>query len=90
MNYQDIFEQKTKFKIANNYIDETYQFQENEDKGEFINQDGNTIAQLIEANPNNDWFVVAGIFMGDITTKAIQYKIITTENQMPINFSFEA
>jgi hypothetical protein len=90
MTYQDIFEQKTKFKIINNYIDEIYQFQPNETNGEFINQDGNVIAQLVEANPNNDWFAVAGIFMGEITLKAIQYKNITSENQLPINLNFEA
>ncbi len=90
ITYQDIFESKVKFKITNNYIDETYQFQPNETKGEFINQDGNVIAQLVEATLENDWFAVAGIFMGEITLKAIQYKNITSENQLPINLKFEA
>jgi hypothetical protein len=90
MTYQDIFEQKTKFKITNSFIEETYKFQSNENKGEFINQEGNVIAQLLEANPDVGWFTVAGIFMGEITTKAIQYKNLTPENRIPIDIKFEA
>ena len=90
MTYQDIFEQKIKFRVTNSYVDEIYQYQANEDKGEFINQEGNVVAQLVEANPNNDWFAVAGIFMGQITLKSIQYKYLTTENQIPINLSWQA
>jgi hypothetical protein len=90
ITYQDIFEKKIKFRITDNYIEEIYQFQSNDDKGEFINQDGNAVAQLVESNPNNDWFAVAGIFMGQITLKSIQYKQLTTENQIPINLSWQA
>ena len=103
MNYQDVFEQKVTFKIINNYMDETYQYQPNEDKGEFINQEGNVIAQLVQATPNSDWFTVAGVFMGDITLKAIQYKnithlpsVVTANNYSPepldreISFKWEA
>ena len=36
MTYQDIFEQKIKFRVTNSYVDEIYQYQANEDKGEWV------------------------------------------------------
>jgi hypothetical protein len=90
ITYQDVFEKRIKFKVTNNYIEETYQFQPNETNGEFINQDGSIVAQLVEANPNTDWFAVAGIFMGQITLKGIQYNTLISENQIPINLNWEA
>ena len=86
VNYKDIFEDQKSFRIINSYIDEAYKFQSNEDKGEFINQNGQVIAQLIEANPNNDWFSIAGILMGQIALKGIQYNNLTSENHIPVNF----
>jgi hypothetical protein len=98
VNFKNIFEDKQKFKMVDSFIQEEYQYQSNEDKGEFINQEGQVVAQLIDANPNNEWFAVAGIFMGQITLKAIQYKSIIIESPInaskdtlaPFSLSFEA
>ena len=88
VNYDYIFTENQKFRIVNSYIDEIYQFQPNETKGEFINEKGQVVAQLVEASPDSDWFSVAGIFMGQINIIGLQYSKLTPENHMPINLSW--
>jgi len=89
INYEYIFKSKEKFRVIDNYVDELYQFQSNDDKGEFINEQGQVIAQLIEADPDKEWFTIAGILMGQIATRSILYRNIMSENQLPITFKYE-
>jgi len=80
-----IFNQKKKFKLKYTLPGE-YQFQENEDKGEFVDQNGNVIAQLWDKDSNPNGFVVAAVFMGEVSFKLIYYNRITilgdNENSM--------
>jgi hypothetical protein len=89
MNYKDIFDRKAKFKIIHSYVEGVYQFQSNDDKGEFINENNQVIAQLIDASPEKDYFVVGGIFMGQINTISLQYKNLIDAHNIPISFDFE-
>jgi hypothetical protein len=90
IDYNYIFKDQKEFRVINSYVNEAYKFQPNETQGEFVNQNGQVVGQLIEANPDSDWFSVAGIFMGQITLTGIQYRNLTTLNHAPINVSFEA
>jgi hypothetical protein len=73
MNYQEIFEQKQEFLIKHDKAVVRFHYQENQDKGEFVDQDGNVQAQLYEADKSKEWFVVAGMFMGEIILKTVPY-----------------
>lgn len=73
MNYEEIFKQKKEFFIRHDKGAVKFQYQENEDKGEFIDQDGNVQAQLYENDTSKEWFVVAGMFMGEVILKTIPY-----------------
>tara|TARA_R110000796_G_scaffold232786_1_gene351214 strand:+ start:3624 stop:3938 length:315 start_codon:yes stop_codon:yes gene_type:complete len=73
MNYQEIFEQKKEFLIRHDTGVTRFCYQENQDKGEFVDQDNNVIAQLYEVDKSKEWFVVAGMFMGEVILKTIPY-----------------
>ena len=73
MKYFDIFEQKQEFLIRHDAGVVRFRYQKNNDKGEFVDQDGNVQAQLYEADRSKEWFVVAGMFMGEIVLKTIPY-----------------
>lgn len=73
MKYKQVFEEKKEFVIRHNPGVVRFRYQENEDKGEFIDQDGNVQSQLYEADRTKEWFVVAGMFMGEIVLKTIPY-----------------
>ena len=73
MNYQEIFEQKQEFLIRHDKGVNVLRYQENEDKGEFVDQDGNVHSQLYERDTSKEWFVVAGMFMGEVILKSIPY-----------------
>ena len=78
--YTQIFELKKSFKIKENRLDEIYQYRFNNDKGEFINQEGQVVAQLLGSDIRSDWFSISGIFMGYIFLRAIEYKNIEIIN----------
>jgi hypothetical protein len=70
ITYNDIFIEKQRFTINKNFSTNlSYQFILNQNKGEFINDYGNVLAQLLEADPNKDWFAVTGVFMEDLIIK---------------------
>jgi len=73
MKYFDIFEQKQEFLIRHDTGVVRFRYQENDDKGEFIDQDGNVQAQLYEVDKDKEWFVVAAMFMGEVILKTIPY-----------------
>tara|TARA_B110000285_G_C14732128_1_gene426926 strand:- start:301 stop:582 length:282 start_codon:yes stop_codon:yes gene_type:complete len=73
MNYIRIIKEKEEFVIRHDKGVVRFHYQENDDKGEFIDQDGNLQAQLYEADTSKEWFVVAGMFMGEIVLKTIPY-----------------
>jgi hypothetical protein len=80
MKYKNVFEEKREFLIRHDMGVVRFRYQENEDKGEFIDQDGNVQAQLYEADKSKEWFVVAGMFMGEIILKTIPYyKLVTPQ-----------
>ena len=81
MKYKNVFENKEEFVIRHDMGVVRFRYQENDDKGEFIDQDGNVQAQLYEADRNKEWFVVAGMFMGEIVLKTIPYfRIVRPES----------
>ena len=73
MKYFEVFEKKQEFCIRHDAGVVRFRYQENDDKGEFIDQDGNVMAQLYEADRSKEYFVVAGMFMGEIVLKTIPY-----------------
>lgn len=73
MTYKDIFTDKKPFLIKHDKGVTHFQYQKNDDKGEFIDQNGNVQAQVYEIDQNKEWFVVAGMFMGEIILKTIPY-----------------
>ena len=73
MRYKQIFEEKKTFLIRHDAGVIHFHYQENDDKGEFVDQDGNVMSQLYEADRGKEWFVVAGMFMGEIILKTIPY-----------------
>jgi len=73
MNYIRIFETKEEFVIRHDAGVVRFHYQENQDKGEFIDHNGNVMSQLYEADRNKEYFVVAGMFMGEIVLKTIPY-----------------
>jgi hypothetical protein len=73
MKYKNVFERKEEFVIRHDMGVVRFRYQENDDKGEFIDQDGNVQAQLYEADKTKEWFVVAGMFMGEIVLKTVPY-----------------
>jgi hypothetical protein len=73
MRYKQIFEEKKEFLIRHDAGVVRFRYQENDDKGEFVDQDGNIQSQLYEADRSKEWFVVAGMFMGEIILKTIPY-----------------
>ena len=73
MKYKQVFEEKEEFVIRHDMGVVRFRYQENDDKGEFVDQDGNVQAQLYEADKTKEWFVVAGMFMGEIVLKTIPY-----------------
>jgi hypothetical protein len=73
MKYKQVFEEKQEFVIRHDMGVVRFRYQENNDKGEFIDQNGNVQAQLYEADKTKEWFVVAGMFMGEIVLKTIPY-----------------
>ena len=73
VNYKRIFEEKMEFLIRHDAGVVRFRYQENDDKGEFVDQDGNVQAQLYEEDKNKEWFVVAAMFMGEIVLKTIPY-----------------
>jgi hypothetical protein len=73
MKYQDIFKHKYQFVLHDSTGVIKFQYQENEDKGEFIDHDGNVVAQLYENDKSKPYFIVAAMFMGDINFKWIPY-----------------
>tara|TARA_R110000803_G_scaffold77702_2_gene142560 strand:- start:507 stop:791 length:285 start_codon:yes stop_codon:yes gene_type:complete len=86
-----IFEQNKMFKIKYT-LPSQYQFQENEEKGEFIDKNNNVAAQLWDKDSNPHGFIVAALFMGEINFKLIYYNRITIleeEKNMP-NLVLEA
>ena len=81
MKYKQVFEEKKEFVIRHDMGVVRFRYQENDDKGEFIDQDGNVQAQLYEADKTKEWFVVAGMFMGEIVLKTIPYfRIVKPES----------
>ena len=73
MRYKQIFVEKIEFLIKHDSGVTRFRYQENDDKGEFIDQDGNVRSQLYEADRSKEWFVVAGMFMGEVILKTIPY-----------------
>jgi hypothetical protein len=73
MRYKQIFKEKKEFMIRHDAGVTRFRYQENQDKGEFIDQDGNVMSQLYEADRSKEWFVVAGMFMGEVILKTIPY-----------------
>jgi len=73
MNYKQIFKEKQEFGLFHNQKADYYTFRENQDKGEFINRENNVVAQLYEAKKENSYFIVAGMFMGDLILSSIPY-----------------
>ena len=73
MNREEIFEKKLPFTLKYS-IESIYTYQENQDKGEFLDHSGNVVAQLYEANPDANHFVIAGMFMGEVIYRSIFYK----------------
>lgn len=78
MNYKRIIKNKEEFMIRHDTGVVRFRYQENENKGEFIDQDGNVMAQLYEADRSKEYFVVAGMFMGEIILKTIPYYRLVT------------
>jgi len=78
MKYKQVFEEKQEFVIRHDMGVVCFRYQENDDKGEFVDQDGNIQAQLYEADKTKVWFVVAGMFMGEVVLKTIPYFRITS------------
>ena len=79
VTYKDIFVTKQRFTINRNPSisnSQQYQFILNESKGEFIDTEGRVLSQLLEANPNDDWFMVMGLFMEDLVIRPIFYSDI--------------
>ena len=74
MNYKEIFEQKEKFGLFHNQSANYYIFRENQDKGEFVDHNENVVAQLYEAKRENSYFIIAGMFMGDLILRSIPYQ----------------
>ena len=80
IKYKQIFEEKIEFMIRHDMGVVRFRYQENDDLGEFVDQDGNIMAQLYEADKAKEWFVVAGMFMGEIVLKSISYfRLVTPE-----------
>lgn len=80
MNYEEIFIQKEEFFIRHDKGVTKFRYRENEDKGEFVDPNGNVQAQLYENDTSKEWFVVAGMFMGEIILKTIPYyRTVTPE-----------
>jgi hypothetical protein len=77
--------EKKEFVIRHDMGIVRFRYQENDDKGEFIDQDGNVQAQLYEADKTKEWFVVAGMFMGEIVLKTIPYFRIVSPTSAHIN-----
>ena len=73
IKYNSIFEEKEEFMVRHDAGVVRFHYRENDDKGEFTDQDGNVMAQLYEADRSKEWFVVAGMFMGEIVLKTIPY-----------------
>tara|TARA_R110000796_G_scaffold195390_1_gene311952 strand:+ start:195 stop:491 length:297 start_codon:yes stop_codon:yes gene_type:complete len=73
MRHKQIFKEKAEFMVKHDSGITRFRYQENDDKGEFIDQDGNVMSQLYEADRSKEWFVVAGMFMGEIVLKTIPY-----------------
>ena len=73
MKYTGVFEEKNEFVIRHDASVTRFRYQENDDKGEFIDQDGNVMSQLYEADRSKEYFVVAAMFMGEIILKTIPY-----------------
>lgn len=71
MHYKHIFKEKEKFNILGTVG--AYQFKENKENGEIVDENGNTLAQIYDANPNRSYFVVAGMFLGEMIFKPIYY-----------------
>ena len=78
MKYKTIFEEKIEFCIRHDVGVTRFRYQENQDKGEFVDQDGNVMSQLYEADKSKEYFVVAGMFMGEIVLKTIPYYRLVT------------
>ena len=73
MKYNQVFKEKQEFVIRHDAGIVRFRYQENDDKGEFVDQDGNVQSQLYEADKNKEYFVVAAMFMGEIILKTIPY-----------------
>jgi|TARA_R110000744_G_scaffold60093_1_gene124640 hypothetical protein len=95
MRYKNIFEEKKEFLIRHDTGVVRFHYQENDDKGEFVDQDGNVQSQLYEADRSKEWFVVAAMFMGEIILKTIPYyrlvypsgaHLIKTDKYIDTNF----
>jgi hypothetical protein len=80
IKYKQIFEEKIEFMIRHDMGVVRFRYQENDDLGEFVDQDGNIMAQLYEADKAKEWFVVSVMFMGEIVLKSISYfRLVTPE-----------
>jgi hypothetical protein len=69
---EKVFIQKKQFTLKYSMLEE-YQFQENDDKGEFINKEGAVVAQIWDTESFSHGFVVAAVFMGEPIFKLIYY-----------------
>jgi hypothetical protein len=73
MVYKDIFTNKDEFGLLHNQTVNYYTYRENDTLGEFIDREGNVVSQLYEAKRENSYFIIAGMFMGDMITNVIPY-----------------
>jgi hypothetical protein len=73
MTKTEIIDQKLPFTLKYS-TQAIYLYQENENKGEFIDHNGNVTAQLYEAEDEKDYFIIAGMFMGEVMFRTIWYK----------------
>ena len=73
MKYTSIFKEHNSFFLRHDAGVVKYQFRLNDDKGEFIDQDNNVVAQVYEVDMDKPYFVVAGMFIGEIIFKSIPY-----------------
>ena len=71
MHYKYIFKEKEKFNILGTLG--SYQFRENEENGEIIDDNEKVLAQVYDANPDRSYFVVAGMFLGEMILKSVPY-----------------
>jgi hypothetical protein len=79
---EKIFIQKKKFNLKYSILQE-YQFQENDDKGELINEEGVVVAQIWDIESFSHGFVVAALFMGEPIFKLVYYdRVIILDEQI--------